>query len=282
MFSKATLIGVVGIEPRYKPAADGKDSIIAFRLGCKVFTTSKEITEWYTIKAFGAVADYLYNNIKKDSNVFLEASIRNRRWVIDGVERQGIEFHAFTARAMPDSDVKQNYQDTTLVKANNSQELPFPEAEKTTSIEAHQSKPVPKPLTAEEARQVADRFRKTFELRKKEVEQKQAAKTITGSDTTDYHSINESNGNVGMPEDIIQSRTITAMAISRSTGNSFTDSILNARNAIRSKLPRADSHSGESHEGAMIESCNSFNSNSNGHELVKGYAQVRGGWSNRH
>ncbi|MEG8992490.1 single-stranded DNA-binding protein, partial [Klebsiella pneumoniae] len=84
MFSKATLIGVVGVEPKYKAAIDGKDSLIAFRLGCEVFTNSKKITEWYTIKAFGRVADYLHQTIKKDSSVFLEASIRNKRWTVNG------------------------------------------------------------------------------------------------------------------------------------------------------------------------------------------------------
>lgn len=132
MFSKATLIGIVGIEPKYKAATAGKDSVIYFRLGCDVLTSSKKITEWYTIKAFGRVADYLHTSIKKDSSVHIEASIRSKKWVANGVERQGIEFHAFSALVMPDTNVshhaKTNKASTSSPDA--SQKLPFPEMEK--------------------------------------------------------------------------------------------------------------------------------------------------------
>ncbi|EOC0012470.1 single-stranded DNA-binding protein [Cronobacter turicensis] len=282
MFSKATLIGVVGIDPRYKPAANGKDSIIAFRIGCKVFTTATEITEWYTIKAFGAVADYLFNNIKKGSNVFLEASIRNRRWVVNGTERQGIEFHAFTARVMPVSDVKtSNQSDVHVAKGNNSQELPFPEAEKTARV-AVQPEPLPKPLTAEEARQVADRFRKTFEERKHEADLKLAApKTSASESKSEIYNL-EFVSNSKMPDNIPTSKSIPSEPLPNLTGNSVTDSLLNARNAIKSRQYKTDSFSEEVLTESSSNVHHSLNSVNEPNCFDTGYAQVRGGWSNTH
>lgn len=96
MFSKAK--GTVGIDPKYVAAKNGKDSYIYFRLGCELTINSKKITEWYTIKAFGMIADYLSTTIQKGSRLYLEAVIRNTRYQKNGIEYSGVEFHAFKVR----------------------------------------------------------------------------------------------------------------------------------------------------------------------------------------
>lgn len=254
MFSKATLIGIVGIEPKYRTAADGKPSIIAFRLGCEVFTSSKKMTEWYTIKAFGRVADYLHTTIKKDSAVFLEASIRNKRWMVNGVERQGIEFHAFTARVMSESDAS-HHSDNDTVFTSTSDNKTYTEIEKTDTHVKEQPERPPKPLTAEEAHQVANRFRQTFEAQKKRIadlalnssskeepsETKNVTSTSTGTSTLQrVHTVNACSH-----------KTSTEIL----SGNPVTDKILEARSALRRS------------SGCALKKGN-------------GYAHVRGGWPN--
>lgn len=256
MFSKATLIGVVGVDPKYKAAVDGKDSLIAFRLGCEVFTNTKKITEWYTIKAFGRVADYLHQTIKKDSFVFLEASIRNKRWIVNGVERQGTEFHAFTARVMSDADAINHAQtDKTSSPAPvASERLPFPEMDKPENSVAEQPKQPPKPLTAEEARQVASRFRQTFEAHKQRIADL-ATKAPAKGEATEPEKVSVSSPAPagGRTPAINPCTSIPATEIS--SGNSVTDNLLKAKNTLNRNSGRARDNS-------------------------NGYAHVRGGWSN--
>lgn len=255
MFSKATLIGVVGVEPKYKSAVDGKDSLIAFRIGCEVFTNSKKITEWYTIKAFGRVADYLHQTIKKDSSVFLEASIRSKRWTVNGVERQGIEFHAFTARVMSDADAI-NHAQTDMASTpapDASENLPFPEMDKSDSPVVEQPKQPPKPLTAEDARQVASRFRQTFEAQKQRIADL-ATKAPASDEATEPERFSSAPAPTGGRNPAINSCT-SMSATEISSGNPVTDNLLKARSVLNGN------------SGHALNNCN-------------GYAHVRGGWSN--
>ncbi|MBQ0600813.1 single-stranded DNA-binding protein [Klebsiella oxytoca] len=257
MFSKATLIGVVGVEPKYKAAVDGKDSLIAFRLGCEVFTNSKKITEWYTIKAFGRVADYLHQTIKKDSSVFLEASIRNKRWIVNGVERQGIEFHAFTARVMSDADAINHPQTDTLSSPAPvaSENLLFPEMDKTENHAVEQPKQPPKPLTAEEARQVASRFRQTFEAHKQRIADL-ATKAPVKEEVMKHEQVSSTptpTSADGRNPAINSCVSIPTTEIS--SGSSVTDNLLKAKSTLSRNSGRALNNS-------------------------NGYAHVRGGWSN--
>ncbi|MEQ5287854.1 single-stranded DNA-binding protein [Providencia manganoxydans] len=93
MFSKAK--GKVAIDPRYTPAKNGNDSVIFFRLGCEMKINSQKVIEFFPIKAFGKVADFLHNTIKKDSEISIEAIARTARYVKDGSDVQRTEFHAF-------------------------------------------------------------------------------------------------------------------------------------------------------------------------------------------
>ncbi len=255
MFSKATLIGVVGIEPKYNPAAKGKKSVIAFRIGCDVLTTSKKITEWYSVKAFGTVADDLIKHIKEGSNVYLEASIRSRRWIAGGVERHGMEFHAFVARVMSESVVTHHSQDESLSApqsdASLTLALPFPEDEAIANDPApaqstqpaqpekpkQPSTPAPKELTADEARQAGLRFRQMLEGHKQRIADLATAKPATD----DPAPLNQSKAiglSVQPPAPANTRKRIINHCKSPSaneffsTGNSATDALLNARKAL--------------------------------------------------
>ncbi|HEC8324726.1 TPA: single-stranded DNA-binding protein [Providencia rettgeri] len=93
MFSKAK--GTVSIDPNYTPARNGKDSVIFFRLGCDMTINKQKVTEFYAIKAFGNVADFLNITIKKGSEISIEAIARTSRFVKNGVDTLRTEFHAF-------------------------------------------------------------------------------------------------------------------------------------------------------------------------------------------
>ncbi|WP_434526503.1 hypothetical protein [Photorhabdus asymbiotica] len=85
--------GIVVIEPKYIPAKDNVDSHILFRLRCDFKVNSNKTTEFYIIKAFGKVADFLRGQIKKNSKVYIEALARSSRY-------KHIEFHAFMVHVL--------------------------------------------------------------------------------------------------------------------------------------------------------------------------------------
>ncbi|PHM72203.1 single-stranded DNA-binding protein [Xenorhabdus sp. KJ12.1] len=255
MFSKATLIGVVGIEPKYKAAANGKDSIIYFRLGCEVFTNSKKITEWYIIKAFGRVADYLYQTIQKGSFVFLEASIRNKRWMTQDIEHHGIEFHAFTARVVSNADIKHNTHNDAVQAPDASLELPFPEMEKVEAIPVAQPKLSLKPLTAEEAYRAANRLRLMFEAQRQRIANL-AANVPTKDIESEPEKIPAVPGFIGEQSSPVNSYPSTPVKDLSPSGNTMTDKLLNAKNSLNSSGGRTLNFGGR-------------------------YAQIRGNCSNK-
>lgn len=125
MLSKAMLVGVVSLNPVYKPADNGSESMTVFQISCKVNSFEGEGTERYRVKAQGVVADYIYNNIKKDCSIYLEASIHCVRWVKDGIEQHGMEFHAFTAKAV--TNIESDFDVISgLVSANDNRKVSKP------------------------------------------------------------------------------------------------------------------------------------------------------------
>jgi len=276
MFSKATLIGVVGVDPKYKSSTNGKKSVVAFRVGCEVLTTSKKITEWYSVKAFGSVADYLIQHIKKGSNVYLEASIRSRRWMVGGVERQGMEFHAFVGRVISEIDSNadlHSQKETLSAPADGCQTLalPFPEEEcmvtdpSNKPIEPVKPKkpiqppsPEPKELTPDQARQAYMRFRHILDGHKKRIAElanaapvtdKVAPTTLRKATASSVQPPAESNARNPFNS---QCKSVSDVEFP-STGNTTTDALINARKAL---ISRTD---------------NTLNE-------MKGYAHIRGDW----
>ena len=90
--------GIVAIEPKYMPASDNSDSYIYFRLRCDMSISGKSQTEFYSIKAFGKVADFLRDNIQMNTELYIEALARSFRYTKNGIDQMRTEFHVFMAR----------------------------------------------------------------------------------------------------------------------------------------------------------------------------------------
>lgn len=89
--------GIVAIEPKYMKATESADSYIYFRLRCDLSINGKTHTEFYPVKAFGKVADFLRDNIQMNSELYIEALARSYRYTKGGVDQMRIEFHVFMA-----------------------------------------------------------------------------------------------------------------------------------------------------------------------------------------
>ncbi|EGN5360005.1 single-stranded DNA-binding protein [Salmonella enterica] len=90
--------GIVAIEPKYVPASNNADSYIYFRLRCDMSINGKSQTEFYSIKAFGKVADFLRDNIQMNTELYIEALARSFRYTKHGIDQMRTEFHVFMAR----------------------------------------------------------------------------------------------------------------------------------------------------------------------------------------
>lgn len=89
--------GIVAIEPKYMPAANNADSHIYFRLRCDMSISGKSQTEFYSIKAFGKVADFLRDNIQMNTELYIEALARSFRYTKHGIDQMRTEFHVCMA-----------------------------------------------------------------------------------------------------------------------------------------------------------------------------------------
>lgn len=165
MFSKAK--GTVAIDPRYTPARNGKDSVIFFRLGCEMTINKQKVTEFYSMKAFGNVADFLNNTIKKDSEISIEAIARSVRFVKDGVDTHRTEFHVFyvhdiATNLVVDTRVNeakpQSYIEPVTPATLPQQPTRSPEMKKREEAELIWQK-----MTDEEVKSVGNKFREVYQ-----------------------------------------------------------------------------------------------------------------------
>lgn len=90
-------IGNLGKEPEMKYTAGG-DAICNFSIACseswkdKATGEKKEQTEWVRISFFGKLAEICGQYLKKGSQVYIEGSMRTRKWTDkDGQERYTTE-----------------------------------------------------------------------------------------------------------------------------------------------------------------------------------------------
>ena len=99
-------IGNLGRDPetRYMPSGDAVTNIsIACTDTYKDKTTGekKEITEWVRISMFGKLAEIAGQYLKKGSQVYIEGSLRTRRWTdAAGVEKYSTEVKAETMKML--------------------------------------------------------------------------------------------------------------------------------------------------------------------------------------
>lgn len=90
-------IGNLGRDPETRYSASG-DAICNFSIACteswkdKQSGERKEMTEWVRISVFGKLAEICSQYLKKGSQVYVEGSLRTRKWTDkDGQERYTTE-----------------------------------------------------------------------------------------------------------------------------------------------------------------------------------------------
>ena len=90
-------IGNLGCDPESRYTASG-EAICNFSIACtetwkdKQTGERKEMTEWVRISAFGKLAEICSQYLKKGSQVYVEGSLRTRKWTDkDGQERYTTE-----------------------------------------------------------------------------------------------------------------------------------------------------------------------------------------------
>ena len=90
-------IGNLGRDPETRFTASG-EAICNFSIACteswkdKQSGERKEMTEWVRISAFGKLAEICSQYLKKGSQVYVEGSLRTRKWTDkDGQERYTTE-----------------------------------------------------------------------------------------------------------------------------------------------------------------------------------------------
>ncbi|RIX48953.1 MAG: single-stranded DNA-binding protein [Rhodocyclales bacterium GT-UBC] len=90
-------IGNLGRDPEIRYTASG-EAICNFSIACteswrdKATGEKKEMTEWVRISFFGKLAEIAGQYLKKGSQVYIEGSLRTRKWTDkDGQERYTTE-----------------------------------------------------------------------------------------------------------------------------------------------------------------------------------------------
>jgi single-strand DNA-binding protein len=84
MLNKVTLIGNLGSDPDYRVLQSGA-KVVRLRIATNENYKDREgnwqtKTEWHTVNAWGYLADYANNNLKKGSLAFVEGKITTREW----------------------------------------------------------------------------------------------------------------------------------------------------------------------------------------------------------
>lgn len=120
--NKVILIGNLGKDPETRYAPSG-DAICNFSIATteswkdKNTGEKKEQTEWHRISMFGKLAEIASQYLKKGSSVYIEGSLRTRKWTDkDGQERYTTEIKADSMKMLggrPDGNGSQDDQGYT-------------------------------------------------------------------------------------------------------------------------------------------------------------------------
>ena len=98
--NKVIIVGNLGADPetRYLPSGDAVTNIrvaTTDRWKDKASGEMKEATEWHRIAFFGRLAEVAGEYLKKGSQVYVEGSLRTRKWQDkDGQDRYSTEIRA--------------------------------------------------------------------------------------------------------------------------------------------------------------------------------------------
>ena len=98
--NKVTIIGNLGKDPeiRYLPSGEAVANITVAttdKWKDKQTGEAKELTEWHRINFFGRQAEIAGQYLRKGSSVYVEGSLRTRKWTDkDGQEKYSTEIRA--------------------------------------------------------------------------------------------------------------------------------------------------------------------------------------------
>ena len=127
--NKVTLIGNLGKDPetKYMPSGDAMTNItIATTESWKDKQTGekKEQTEWHRVTFFGKLAEIAGQYLKKGSSVYVEGSLRTRKYTDkDGVEKYATDIKADVMQ-MLGSKTSGSQQDESEYNPPSSKNLP--------------------------------------------------------------------------------------------------------------------------------------------------------------
>lgn len=100
MINKVILVGNVGMDPEVRTLESGT-KVARLRLATteRIYNRqtqeTKELTEWHTVTLWGGLADVADKYVHKGSQLYIEGSIRSRKWTDkDGIERTSVEIVA--------------------------------------------------------------------------------------------------------------------------------------------------------------------------------------------
>ncbi len=104
--NKVIIIGNLGRDPemRYMPSGDALANIAVAttdKWKDKATGEQREATEWHRIGFFGKLAEIVGQYLKKGSQVYIEGSLRTRKYTDkDGIERYSTEIRADIMRML--------------------------------------------------------------------------------------------------------------------------------------------------------------------------------------
>ena len=133
--NKAILVGHLGKDPetRYAPSGDAICSVTLATSEAwrdKATGEKREATEWHKVAFFGKLAEIAGQYLRKGSQVYIEGSLRTRKWQDkDGNDRYTTEIRADEMKmlgARQDGDAGQSQQSGT--RGNRSNSAPPPSA----------------------------------------------------------------------------------------------------------------------------------------------------------
>ena len=98
--NKVIIVGNLGRDPETRSFPNG-DQVTNVTVATtdkwkdKTSGEMKEITEWHRVSFFGRLAEIAGQYLRKGSQVYIEGSLRTRKWIDkDGVERYATEIRA--------------------------------------------------------------------------------------------------------------------------------------------------------------------------------------------
>ncbi|MEJ2804213.1 single-strand binding protein [Comamonas sp. BIGb0124] len=104
--NKVIIVGNLGRDPemRYLPSGDAVANVTIAttdRYRDKQSGENKEITEWHRVNFFGKLAEIVGQYLRKGSQVYIEGSLRTRKWTDQaGVEKYSTEIRADTMQML--------------------------------------------------------------------------------------------------------------------------------------------------------------------------------------